>query len=324
MKRLLLAITAIAVAALALVLVLNQIDEPLKPEVQRILDKKPNPTALQLEAYKFLSEHYPAFKAVKGPARKEELEKNKSVIQEYIKLMEFGDIGTDFYPTPEQPLQSVMLTSAGIHDYFLMQLSLWREKGGGLRALDLIESSNKYLRRVMDTGTLLERMMATVLMQRNADFLAKELKAQPSFRKHLTEDMLASFSTPTSHDILSGALENELQVLSAFVRNTAKSRMNFELLEYEWLLLRPNETLNDYFILASESLATDCKIVEENDEVKCLPSWTLLDPKWPWQKAINPTGRHLVRLIGAGYVARRQKLDQIIQHIYEIRRALQL
>lgn len=340
MKRLLLAILAAVVATLALVVVLNQIDEPLKPEVQHILDKKPNPTEVQLQAYKFLQEHYSEFKDVKAldcgsngcgskrlkerPELKAELEKYKTPVQNYVKLMEFGDIGTNFSPTPEQPLQGVMLTSAGIHEYFVLQLAVWREKGGGLRALDLLESSNKYLRRVMDNGTLLERMMAAVLMQRNADFLVQELEAQPAFRKLFTQDLLSSFSTPDAHDILSGALENELQVLSAFVRTTARDRLNFDLLFFDWLLIRPNETLNEYYVLASESLATDCQMVEENAEDKCLPSWRKLNAKWPWEKVINPTGRYLVKLIGAGYVNRKQKLDKIIKHIYEVRKALAL
>jgi hypothetical protein len=49
-----------------------------------------------------------------------------------------------------------------------------------------------------------------------------------------------------------------------------------------------------------------------------------LRPKWPWQKAINPTGRYFVRIVGAGYVHRKQKLQKSIAEIYEFRKAITL
>jgi hypothetical protein len=355
MKRIALIFLGVVVFTFALVLVLNQIDESLKPEVARILDKKPNLNETEAEAYQFLKEHYSEFKDVTEPKCRERacsskslkekpelrelLTQNDQAIKDYARLMEFGDIASGFSPTPENPLEDVMLVPYKMHSLFLLQLAAWREKGGGMRVVDLIESSNHYLKHVMESGTLLERMIAVTLMKRNSEFLAQELEVQPTFRKQFTPELIQSFSTPSVHDILSGAMEDELRLLAAFVRSNSRDRFDLDLSVADWweaftlknerawnlnLFLRPNQTINDYYTVASESLATDCTIVEEENESKCLPSWAKLRPKWPWQKAINPTGRYFVRIVGAGYVHRKQKLQKSIAEIYEFRKAITL
>jgi hypothetical protein len=350
MKRIALVFLGVVVFTFALVLVLNQTDETLKPEVARILDKKPNLNETQSKAYRFLEEHFAEFKDAadpncgeracgsknlkEKPELRELLKQQEQAIKDYARLMEFGDIASGFSPTPENPLHAVMLIPYKMHSLFLLQLAAWREKGGGMRVVDLIESSNRYLKHVMESGTLLERMVAVMLMKRNTEFLTQELEVQPAFRKQFTPELIQSFSTPSAHDILSGAMEDELRVLAAFVRSSSRDRFDLELSAADWwealtlkiqralnmnLFLRPNQTINDYYTLASESLATDCTIVEEENESKCLPSWEKLRPKRPWRKVINPTGRYFVRIVGAGYVHRKQKLQKTIAEIYEFR-----
>jgi hypothetical protein len=355
MKRIALVFIAVVIFTFALVVVLNQIDETLKPEVARILDKKPNLNETEAKAYRFLEEHFAEFKDAADakcgeracssknlkdkPELRELLTRQNQAIKDYVQLMEFGDIASGFSPTLENPLQAITLVPDKMHSLFLLQLAAWREKGGGSRVVDLIESSNRYLKRVMESGTLFERMIAVVLMKRNSQFLAQEMEVQPAFRKQFTPELVQSFSTPEVHDILSGAMEDELRVLAAFVRSNSRERFNLDLSVADWweaftlkneralnlnLFLRPNQTINDYYTLASESLATDCPVVEEEHESKCLPSWEKLRPKWPWQKAINPTGRYFVRIVGAGYVHRKKKLQMSIAEIYEFRKSISL
>lgn len=348
MKRIALVFLGVVILTFALVLVLNRIDEPLKPEVARILDKKPNLNETQAEAYRFLQEHFAEFenaddpdcggracgsKTLKErPELREVLTRQDQAIKDYARLMEFTDVASGFSPTPERPLRGVTLVPHKMHYLFLLQLAAWREKGGGARVVDLIEASNRYLKHVMESGTLLERMIAVSLMKRNLEFLTQELDVQPSFHLQFTPELIQSFSTPAAHDILGGAMEDELRILAALVHSNSRERFavnpdaadGWERLTLKSqyalnrnLFLKPNQTLNDYYTLASESLATDCAIVEEGNESKCLPSWDHLQPKRPWQKVINPTGRYLVRIMGAGYLQRKRKLQKDISEIYK-------
>lgn len=354
MKRILFIGLGLIVGFAALVLIINQLDQPLKPEVAKILNQTLQTNDTQKQAYAFLKEHYAAFKRVSSPdcgksicgskALKEfpklkaTLKENSKVTADYIRLLEFGDIAPDYQPsTPEQPIEQVLLAPPNMHHYFLLQLAEWRARGGGARVLDLIEISNRYMKAAMSHGSLLDRTIGVLNMRRNVEFLEAEFKIEPRLKNLITPELVSSFSTPDVNEIMSGAMDNELRVLNAFVHVISRKEfdidpestnawedlaMQVEKLLHSRLFLRPNQTLNEFYTLVSESLATDCPMVEEGAEKNCLPSWPYLTSTLPWNAVVNPTGKYLVKITGGGYVFRKKKIQMNIAQIYEFRKSI--
>lgn len=260
----------------------------------------------------------------KDPELRNIIENNHDLLQNYIKLLEYADVNPMIMPSPEQPLMGLTILPARPHALFTLQISDWALRGGAERVFNLLELSNRYFTSVMKHGNLLERMIAVRDMSMNAEWLKMELERQPKLKARLTPQLIESFQTPSVHEILNGAMEDELRILANVCEHVRRANALDLAEDLQFKLparffLRFNETLNKYYDISSESLATDCPGVSDDNERACVPSSGWMHPRWPWQWAVNPVGKILVRTLSVNLANRRIRMQRAIEQIYEAR-----
>ncbi len=363
--RILFGSAALVVASILVALLVNIYDPPINPDVQKILDRKIETTEIQKKAYRFRIGAYSGDienaevlgqelladlenggeKKWQGLVKKnwwsvpsdelnvESLKAAEKQVQAYIKLMEYRE-ASSFKGNDKTILGGPTAFPFSVHRYFLFQLSLWLDKKGDARVMDLLLASNNFMTSLMNNGTLFERLTATVGMLRNAEFLDAEKKRSPKLR--IPREVIDSFVMPEVNDLMFGAMEEEIRTFARAARSikmakdmyttsiedVAISPISFLL---SWIPLRiayrPNEAVNKFANIATQSASTDCP--EEMDTEQCIPDVKWADFSRPTDYISNPIGRTLVRLFFVN-LNRKAKLKERRREIMAFRESFYL
>ncbi len=254
-------------------------------------------------------------------------------VQAYTKLMSFRDIKS-FKGTETKILFGPPAFPFNVHKYFLLQLSIWLDKKGDERVLDLLQSSNQFMFNVLQNGSLLERMQAAFTLVRNAKFLARERERRPKLV--IPRDLIESFRMPETNDIMFGAMEEEVRIFARVTRSMrvmndltlsslAEGLFNPIGTVLSWLPVRmafkPHDTINRFHHIAGQLASTDCP---EGMEIEtCIP-----DLKWarfnsPLDYVVNPLGRSLIFIV-APHSNRRTQLQKRRQEMTALRESFHL
>ncbi len=240
--------------------------------------------------------HHPEFKQI--------LEKNRKTAAQYTHLMEYG-AGTNYFREElRTPLTSFLghPLSSEMHKLFLLQLAEWLERGEKDKVWKNLELSNRFMQGFYQESFLIEGMLATHFMTMNADFLQAEIKRNP--RTVIPRSLYESFLPLKAESLLSESVKQETRAVYMVTRELKLSQTGvgsrsedvfdnparlFDLIPVK-ILLRPNETVNQYYSLMKNHFGSDCGNAIE----KCLAQMTWFKNKWPWDYLINPVGKGLL------------------------------
>lgn len=265
------------------------------------------------------------------------LDENRSQLDHYMKLNDFGATAVHFTGSDEVPYSQFRQFSLGLHRMMILQWAAWLNKGGSARVLDSVESSNHYIEGLIQTGNLLDRMVGLVMMKENLEFLLMEINANPKLKNQITPELIHSFRTPNADEMMAGAADTELRFF-AHVMHSIKSFESFILNDDSGLpkvpyrklmamlpariIFRPNESINAYYDIMEQSLASDCPQINFENEYQCIPAlkYTLRDS--PIKYVANPMGRAYVQILSMNITRSREKAKIKIEKIYQLRENL--
>lgn len=312
---------AILGAAFLFLTVVNISDPPIQPEVQKILDMKYEPSENQKKAYYFLlgtytgdienaeargMELYKDLESGNGEEWKKVYAKNwwsekasDLHIAAYLKLMTYQET-CSFKGVGKANLFMPSAVPLGMHKHFINQLSVWLDKKGEVRVMDLIFASNNLMLSLMKHGTMLERILGLVNMRENAEFLAAAKEKRPKL--HIPREVIDSFNIPPVNDMIFGAMAEEIRIV-AHMFSTIRQVQEVLVVDkntpegwfLSWIPVRmaykPNETINKFANLASQMASTDCP---PSMELKiCIPEAEWTEFNSPFRYISNPVGRML-------------------------------
>lgn len=326
-------VAVIAAAVLALIL-LNLVDSPLNPETQKVLAAGTPPNENQRKAYEYLLDTYakrgwdvpslPCKLCDKDDLKEETVrkafEEGTEQTRAYIKLMEFREIQSD-KGSDQEAYSAPQSIPFRLHPYFLLQLSLWLDKKGDERVLDLLLASNQFLQSLLQNGTLLERMMAASTLVTNAKFLVRERERRPKLI--IPRELIESFRMPETNDIMFGAMEEETRMFARVARSIKFSGNPGIVLS--WLPVRiayrPNDTINRFHHIALQIASTDCP--KEMEMEACIPDLAWAHFNSPLDYMVNPYGRLLIGVV-APFSNRRGRVQELRQELSALRESFHL
>jgi hypothetical protein len=219
------------------------------------------------------------------PELRAELAKNQFAVDEYIHLLEYGEMS----PLESRYLigratGSPMMMLAGhrwLRVYFgkLAAENKWKE------LQRLVQLENRFQSSFLVHHTLLTVMIAEIAIHDNLMMLS--LEKQP-----VSGETVASFNHSKSEVMIANALDSELRHYASSMKlisagDFAKAYFN-EPLFLNYIPLRlfflPNESINQYAVL-DEARSRKYRDVEKYQ------TYAWANPKWPWQWLHNPLGR---------------------------------
>ncbi len=265
------------------------------------------------------------------------LDQNRIQLDQYMTLNNYGAAATHFQGSEQIPFGGFTSLNLTMHRLMTLQWSVWLKKGGAARVLDSIETSNNYLQSAIETGTLLDRLIGLTLMRTNVEYLLEESAKNPKLKSQITPDLIASFRTPNADDILAGAMDNELRHF-VFAMRSVRS-LNGDIFSTEGAMagpkagfflsilkprffFRPNETINRYYDILAQSLATDCPEISDDNEVQCIPAMGWVLERTPMSYLANPLGRSLIKVFASNITRRRSRIKEKVESIYSLREQL--
>lgn len=252
----------------------------------------------------------------------EKLKDNAKVVADYVTLVTMGEGG---YPSPssiEDSFRDVDMVPSDVHVAFTLQLAVWLKAGGEARVFDLIEASNNYLVYFFKHGSFGDRINALANMELNARFLLAEIKRSPKLR--LRTSLVESFVAPDIDELITGAMEEELKLLNSISQSWSLLSEMSPWGPFAALAFKKNETLNKYFEIANQQIASECpEIVEANLQV-CAPKMLWLYPEGFLNRIRNATGRHLILSMDLDLASQREFMEEQAMEILRIKKALAL
>jgi hypothetical protein len=311
-----LAALLLASAPFVLLAAVNFNDEPLTPEVKKVLDKpRPVPTADEKKAFEFVEQLY---KQNGGKP----IWNKPDAVDNYIQLIQFGAGMNIFTPTEEHPESPYVMLPLDTHRAFLDRLAGWFHNGGDARAFDLLEASNHYVASFFHHGKVMERSVALEEMLLNAQFLKGTLSAQPAL--HIPSSLIESFKAPDLNHFLFDALDEDIQSAFMLLGSAHWIAQIAPAGRYAIFLLRPHETLNHAFDIATQLLTSDCPTITAETADLCAPALDWLKRETGPRRWINPTGRAFVKdwlpQLSALRLRSADKIREIIQTKEELSR----
>jgi hypothetical protein len=341
------AILLLLLLGLGAVAAINSFDAPLSPQVAKILNKEVKLTPEQMKAWYFALGVHAGAKTDAAEKRGEDLwshpvpldmshdgwqadvppcdhictaqtlidhpdvgdalAKQKSVVQSYVQLMQYGHGG---FPFKDEAVELQFPPPLDAHKLFLLQLGQWLLKGGDARVWDLLSLSNDYYADFFKFGGFADALLAGYFMKLNAELVVAELQRRPSLR--LPRSLVESFIIPDANDVLFGAAEYELKEFRHHLPNVRPVK---------WFptrfLLRRNETLNHYWEIQSQQLASDCPETQAIES--CIPAALWFQEKGLWAHIENPGGRYAVRRAVLNWRRIRRKLQKTSQDLVQLK-----
>jgi hypothetical protein len=258
-------------------------------------------------------------------------------LKQYMKLVDYGAAAIHFRGNEQIPFVVLHPWNLKMHRLMLLQWALWLRKGGEVRVLDSIENSNRQLYSMMETGTLLDRLVSLVMMHSNLEFLVEESARDAALKAQITPELIESFRSPDADELMYGAMDSELRTFANAVRSirvlndlhlseaevfTAPApSLVFKLLNPRFFF-RPNETINRYYDVISQSLATDCPEISAENETQCVPAIKWARARSPIAYLENPLGRAFVQIFSASVTRTRARVKDRIEKLYQLKESL--
>jgi hypothetical protein len=168
-----------------------------------------------------------------------------------------------------------------MHQLFLLQLAQWLRQGGGERVMDLLISSNEYMRSYYGNGSASERLQAFANTLQNLNFLLVAVQTYPNL--HLRPELIESIVVPDPTDLLFGALDTEVQMFENLSYSLSQAH------GFEAFAFKPLQSVNRFYEIYAQAIATDCPL--EHELSTCVPAAKWLEFKSLRSYFDNPMGR---------------------------------
>jgi hypothetical protein len=264
---------------------------------------------------------------VKHPELREILKKYAPEIQNYIQLMEYGDITPQRVNiVSEDPGYPATKHLKG-HRLLRLYLTQLLEQKKWPEVERIITNENHFHRSIIGRSSLLATMVSLIILKDNALFLTDNRSYHPGPLKKTT---LESFVLPPLDEMSRVTMNQEMTLAVPFVRYIVspnkreaeamrKTWVDSDGLAGNWLwrtrfwTFKPNQTLNKIFEMQQESMTIQCP---GGVDPTCLPTYQWANPSWPWQWLNNPIGRYMGRVL-AKYQSRLKMMEKRHNEIAE-------
>ena len=238
----------------------------------------------------------------------EALKQARPYLDQYLRLLQFGELSNLPSPNPFGPAQSRASLLLTAHRWLSLHLQTLAAEGKWSEAEKLVRLENAFQSGFFSHTPVLQLMISHLILRENAQFLESELKAHPTWK--LSPTTLATFKRPPPQDWIAQGLDQELRIFakvserfaSGFpVALNAEEGPLFALQKVPYyFVFKTKQTVNRYYDFITELKQNPTQTAE------VAAAWT--QPAWPWQWLLNPFGRNLMRLFTVNITHRYETL----------------
>jgi hypothetical protein len=233
-----------------------------------------------------------------------------------VRLIEYADFTPPASQNPFAPISNSPQLMLKGHKWMLLHHMELAAQGKWRKIEELTEKENIFQRSLLKNGSLLEIIIAHLILAENARFLKTEVGNNPKVR--IREATVKSFDFPQPLELMSQALRHEL-----YVSNYLMNELNVQDIYYSsvlgfgfaaknrWLshipkswFMKPNQAVNKYYLFGRQLLSGECL------ERKCFEIYKWSHPNWPTAWLSNPFGRLMMSILPAQVEGRYKSIEK--------------